>query len=113
LTFIATEFARLGLKEPDIDQVIYIPARTRIADLYVTEDYDVGDNATLISSVIVRSISISWQAVEESFDIDTRIRSATLAFVAMKSYDQSEDSQAIGYAASNDSRSVGMRFLRF
>jgi hypothetical protein len=57
----------LGAKEPDRGSAI--------------EDYDDGDNGYLISSAIHFDI---LARLEDSFDIDTRIRAATVAFVAMK-----------------------------
>jgi hypothetical protein len=85
-----------------------------------TEDYDVGDSRNIISfcdSFRCFETQVTPD-LEESFDIDTRIRAATAAFMAMKdifrqNY-QSEDLQRIVvYTDTNERRSTKMRFLSF
>jgi hypothetical protein len=89
----------------EYDSVVYPSA---------AEDYDVGDNGNSISFAIPFDI---LERKSRHADLVTRIRAATGAFMAMNDvfFDthQSEDSQAIVYADSNERRYMWMRFLGF
>jgi hypothetical protein len=95
-TFLTKEFARFGLtvhlgtKEPTRvtakTEAMHIPARGTTPEPTATADYDVLDNGRFISfcdSFRYLGTQITPD-LDETFEIDTRIRAATKAFMSMK-----------------------------